>query len=252
MGVLDSIIKRISGTSGAAPTTRDSKFAMPMLEPGKRLMLDVKAQDTPEGKLQFSTTFEGFDDNGHLIVAAPMHSGSVYEIPEGRRCSASYFAEGDIYLFDCRARPHDSEGALRFIRLERVSAVEKIERREDFRLSVSLPCRILRVATGGDDQTDEMIHDAKVLDISGGGVRVLVPALLALGEEVRCEVMLGDAGEKTLTSTVCWAAPLPTEYGSMFKAGLRFGFAASREKDSIVKFVFGEQFKRRTRGRASP
>jgi c-di-GMP-binding flagellar brake protein YcgR len=192
------------------------------------------------------TMFEGFDSDGLMIVASPISKGKVLKLTLGGIYPVTYVSNGDVYHLNCYAKQHLREGELHFILLERVSEAEKVERREAFRLSVSLPCVFSR---SEDGTWSETIYAAKTLDISAGGAKILLHAPLEVGENIKFSVTLGEHGHKDLPSTVVWAEPLPHAVPGTFNAGLAFHPMSRTDASVIIKYIYDEQFKRRSAGR---
>ncbi len=125
--------------------------------------------------------------------------------------------------------------------MEQISDAEKIERRNDFRLPVSLQCSIKRRADSEEDGCAGIDHDANMVDISSGGANILVSALLEQGEEISCTVTLGDYGRQDFVLTVRWIKPIVSAAAELFKTGLQFKSLSKDEEDAVAKYILSEQ-----------
>jgi c-di-GMP-binding flagellar brake protein YcgR len=221
---------------------------LPGLIPGTRIVITLPPSRSGGEGTPLTSIFEGFDDDGLMIVASPILNGSIFNLPIGGIYPVTYVANGNVYHISCHAKQHLSEDNLHFILLERVSEAKKIERRDAFRLSVSLPCVFSRYVDG---MWSETIYAAKTLDISAGGAKILLRTPLDAGEEIKFGVTLGDVGHINFPCKVVWAEPLLRAISGTIKAGLSFHPLSRIDASVIIKYIYDEQFKRRRAARGA-
>jgi c-di-GMP-binding flagellar brake protein YcgR len=219
---------------------------LPGLKPGTRMIITLPPLGGGSEEKTLTTNFEGFHDDGLIIVGTPLYQGKVFELPIGRIYPITYVADDKVYYMNCHAKQYFREGELHFTLLERVSEAQIIERRETFRLSISLPCVFNRYVDG---KCHDTVFAAKILDISAGGARLLARVPLEVGEDIRCGVSLGEHGHKELPSKIVWVKPVLRAVPGTFQAGLAFNSLPRTEESVVIKYIYNEQFQRRRTAR---
>ncbi len=229
-------------------TEAAERLILPGMIAGKRMTIAVPPKRGVREELLLHTSFREFDPNGRLVVSDPTYLGEPFTAPLGEVMAVTYTDVKETYVFSCRLIRYFNSGRYQFAVLEPVGGVSKIERRDNFRLPVSLPCSIKRREENGPE---EISYAADMVDISVGGAKIQLPVLLEQGEEVRCCVTLGEFGQKDYALTVRWTEPVLHANTGKAKAGLQFVRLSKGEDYVLQKFIFGEQLRQHKAARGA-
>lgn len=117
--------------------------------------------------------------------------------------------------------------------------VEHVERRQFFRLLTSIDPRYA-ARTDGEGQELERL-DARILDLSGGGVQLRVDRWLPVGAHVRLIFSLdADPAEVDVTMLVL-AVQRPDSRHTFYRLNCRFREIAREVQERIIRFIFQQQ-----------
>ncbi len=181
------------------------------------------------------------DTNSGLsfTITMPTRKGIDIRLASGEGVKIHFCREDAQYTFGAEVVRCYQEGHLRLVELVMVSAVERRQRREYFRLEKSLPFSFRIIGQGKQDGTDE-VHKGMVMDISGGGAKVLSPIPLSPGQLLECWVDL--EGEDRIAARCEVLRQDRVEREELeYEIGLRFVDLDRDTRDRIVRFIFQEQ-----------
>ena len=215
---------------------------------GKEVRVSWKDPDNPEQEYSYTASIITRDKNA-LFVTAPRNPK---ELPIQRRTEVSLFivtdgndveeystifdgVEDELSLFPM--------WALRYP-LFRVS-VQRINKRGHFRLDIRVPFQFCRINELHYIPT-EYPYTAESLNISGGGMRAVVPFRLINGEML--EVVLNlDPYRLIIRSEVVLIKPLRLPGKFIDEIALRFfAYAGEDHEEMLVRYVAKEQISRKT------
>ncbi len=143
-------------------------------------------------------------------------------------------------LFTCLSRVQQVDTApIEVLYVDRPSAVEQSERREFFRLALTIRPRYAAALTADGEERTRL--DAAIRDISGGGVQLTTRQYVAPGERVRLMFDLaGDPVEADVrvitTDELAATGPRPT-----YRVNAHFEDLPRAVQDRVVRFVFQQQ-----------
>lgn len=124
--------------------------------------------------------------------------------------------------------------------IDRPSAVEQSERREFFRLALTIRPRYAAVLTADDEERERL--DAAIRDISGGGVQLTTKQYVAPGDRVRLMFDLGhdpvEADVRAITTNELVESRRP---GRTYRVNAQFERLPRAVQDRIVRFIFRQQ-----------
>lgn len=197
---------------------------------------------TNKGVLNLSTHIENITEDGKYIVAAPFYRGHLY--PFLAREHAEMHAIVDsigVVSCDVLVEKKLKNGNIVLLLLERISEIERIQRRKHYRLPTLLDAELEL-----DGRPDFTAFQGITRDISAGGIRMITPERLFEKEHVRLKVDL-DGEVLNLHSKVLESIALTPEE-LRYETRFSFDELDLNEERIIVAYIFEEQRKRRRRG----
>lgn len=197
---------------------------------------------TDKGVLNLSTHIEHVTDEGKYIVAAPFYRGHLY--PFLSREHAEMHAIVDtigVISCDVLVEKKLKNGSIVLLLLERISEVERTQRRRHYRLPTLLDADVEL-----DGRPEFSTFHAITKDISAGGIKLITPEKLFAKEHVRLKVDL-DGEVLNLHSKVLESVALTPEE-LRFETRFAFDDLNVNEERVIVAYIFEEQRRRKRRG----
>jgi len=174
-----------------------------------------------------------------FTITLPTRKGILIRLSPGEKVKIHFCREDAQYSFEAEVVRCYQEGQLHLVELLMVSSVERKQRREFFRLATSLPFSF-RIMDPGKEEGPEELHKGLVLDISGGGAKVLSPIPLSPGQRIECRLNLEGEGRIDIRGEVLRQDRLEREELE-YEIGLRFVDLDRDTRDRIVQFIFREQ-----------
>jgi c-di-GMP-binding flagellar brake protein YcgR len=173
-----------------------------------------------------------------LRLLTPISRGKLVKPPVDSQQGVTFFTDNGVLSFDTVVLKYENPNNIDLMHVKLVTEGERIQRREFFRFTCSLPAKLLRIDLIADDGTD--IFDAVVLDIGGGGAKLASKAMLHGGSRVKMAVsLLGE--HMVVGASVLSAMELEGEYKCQCR--LKFLGITPAEQEAIISFIFSEQRK---------
>ena len=171
-----------------------------------------------------------------LVITIPMVKGNQIILPLGQEVEIVFFRDEGQYIFKAKIEKRFKKENVDLLKLNRISSIKRIQRRNYYRLNITLPISI-KLLTDKDKQSQNFKEWLKTytMDISGGGVRILLDrniekgSLLLKGEVVRSQLIQ----QYPITK---------------YEIGISFVDITEYQRDQIIGFIFEEQRKLRRKG----
>jgi c-di-GMP-binding flagellar brake protein YcgR len=119
------------------------------------------------------------------------------------------------------------------------------ERRQFFRLPVSIPARYVEVTD--DDDVTPPSHTGRLFEISGGGALLISRLGLQLGDRARLSFSFGEEGPPFDLATEVRSVRQQREGGS-YRLGLAFVDISRGEQERLIRGINAEQIRQMERG----
>ena len=157
------------------------KEGIPLELVGSRFNLD----DAGAQEKKMAASVHEVIDSSHIVLTNPLIRSRMIPMHKGERYNAFFFSN-KIYQAPIVIRGNRREGTFHLVEAELTGTLQKYERREFFRLEVSVPLRYLVLSAdnakdfqeavkNGSLLTMEGFKECTTLDISGGGIRFTAP-----------------------------------------------------------------------------
>lgn len=195
-----------------------------------------------------------------LQIAMPIYDGKIVPLPVDEKYSACFYTTKGLLQCNVLITSRYKSGNLFFLEIYMLGEPEKVQRREFYRYKCALPA-VLRVVSDLEYETgvyedidvteDELEwQQAKILDISGGGVRLIQKTHLEKNELVKIKFEIGMVGEiirfnlfaRILSSTIM------NNQTNLYEQRLEFMKIAQDDRDKIIRYIFENERINRAKG----
>lgn len=181
-----------------------------------------------------------FYDNGILDVLTPIHKGRVVYFRNDSIIKVILSKNEAVYQINVKIL-EKTFGQIPMMRLEIVSDISKIQRRDFYRLRLIKEITY-RKAISLKEKTFTEKFKGNLLDISGGGLMFNSPK--EWQEQDMIEITLNLASGKILTLMgVIVRKIYHNDIKYCYEYGIRFEGISEQERNEITKFIFEEQRK---------
>lgn len=245
--------------------------------PGDKIKIIVpKGEDMKEREASYYSRIVEMVDSNKIKALMPIVNGKYMVLDSLKTYKIEFITRKG--MFECQARivRRFKEKLKLFVVFELMSELEKLQRREYYRLECVFDIKFRRSMDGniyqkeqpkviehepeGDENEPKLVyhkkevpwHTAIVTNISGGGVRFNSRERLAKGENVLLKMHLKfHDGEKDyeIAAKVIHSAEVP-ERQDIFEARVQFTDITPQDREAIIRFVFDEErrIRRRKKG----
>ncbi|KXZ39788.1 c-di-GMP-binding flagellar brake protein YcgR, contains PilZNR and PilZ domains [Alkalithermobacter thermoalcaliphilus JW-YL-7 = DSM 7308] len=203
---------------------------------GHKIQIEVPEEYTYKNLM--SQVLEILPENRY-IISVPILNTTLVPIRIGAKIEMYYTIESKG-VFKFQAVVEDRrKSAVPYLIVKRVSDIKKIQRRNYFRLDISLPVDIY-------DLEKQLILRGYTKDISGGGISLLSNKTISKNSIIFCKINIENniynIKSKVVRSGIWEKNP------DMFEIGLSFIEITDKERNEIVGFIFKEQRKLMKKG----
>ncbi|MBE5943913.1 MAG: flagellar brake protein [Lachnospiraceae bacterium] len=188
---------------------------------------------------------------GNLLqIAMPIHEGKIVPLSVNDKYSACFYTDRGLLQCNIIVSSRYKSGNLFFLEVVMLGELAKVQRREFYRYNCSLEAKIRVVsdeeyATGMPDDInipEDALpwNDAKISDISGGGVRLFQHYNLDKNEVIKIKFAVA-----ILDEVICFnlygrilASTSVRGRSDIFEQRIEFMKISQEDRDKIVKFIF--------------
>lgn len=235
----------------------------------------IQGEDkTKKEATYISSVVEIMDSNG-IKAAMPIINGKYVILDSLKNYRIEFMTRKGIFACDAKIVRRFKERINFFVVFELMSELEKLQRREYYRLECILDIKFRRSMDGNifeDENKEEEIthrneenepdlvlirkkvpwHAAIITNISGGGVRFNSREALNKGENVLLKMHLkfdDGEGDYEIPAKVVHSAEVPNR-PNIFEARVQFTDISTQDREDIIRFVFDEErrIRRRKKG----
>jgi c-di-GMP-binding flagellar brake protein YcgR len=185
-----------------------------------------------------------------LQIAMPIYEGKIVPLALNDKYSACFYTAKGLLQCNVIVTARYKSGNLFFLEILMLGELAKVQRREFYRYRCSLNAKIRVVSdeeyeTGVPEDTsvpEDSLDwfDAKILDISGGGVKLLQRNDLEKNEVVKLKFVVSILDE-VLFFNLFARILVSTEYknkAGLFEQRLEFMKISQENRDKIIRFIF--------------
>ncbi|SHE60081.1 c-di-GMP-binding flagellar brake protein YcgR, contains PilZNR and PilZ domains [Thermoanaerobacter uzonensis DSM 18761] len=201
------------------------------LLPGQKLRIGLN-----NGKTMYSSQVQDISKNGTILIDTPVYSGHLVPVRIGSIVQVIYFTKQGLFTFYAKVLNRFS-GKLALLEIMPISNVERLQRRQYFRLEKVIPF------TYTISEEEDKVYKGLIQDISGGGLKCKVDKKLEVGTIINCVFTLDQ--EITVSGKV-------VRYDESLEKGYEVGICYvdidEKVREKIISYIFEEQRKSRQKG----
>ncbi|MDP9749931.1 flagellar brake protein [Thermoanaerobacter pentosaceus] len=201
------------------------------LQPGQKLRLGLNNSQN-----MYSSQVQDISKNGTILIDTPVYSGDLVPVRIGSIVQVIYFTKQGLFTFYAKVLNRFS-GKLALLEIMPISNVERLQRRQYFRLEKVIPF------TYTISEEEDKVYKGLIQDISGGGLKCKVDKKLEIGTIINCVFTLDQ--EITITGKV-------VRYDELLEKGYEVGICyvniSEKVREKIISYIFEEQRKSRQKG----
>lgn len=216
-----------------------------------QIRIGEKVQIGLEGHPQpYPTLLEDILDDGRFIVSSPMYRGIPLPVHEGQEVQFYFYREDGRYCIFSKIDEIFMHNELRLLRLMPLSEPIKQQRRESFRLPISLGARICSFdeeavqAAKRKEQEDANWETTITHNISETGVSIKSRQEYKVGDMVTIWMKIEDGAineQMNLMGIVRQAEKLDSTKEHAYRLGIEFMPYEEAKRRSIAQFILKKQ-----------
>ncbi|NMB96994.1 MAG: hypothetical protein GYA02_10355 [Clostridiaceae bacterium] len=221
------------------------------IETGTKLELEIYDNKNKKDQKTLTSQFENSEGEDCVIIHAPLYKRNIYPLHKGDLLNVFFFHEEKLYCFNGKVQERYVSNELHFVKVKVLSEITYIQRRRDYRLSCSLQINYREVELVGLqlEPKDEEFTSTIIINISGGGLCVLLSEELTVNTYLECFIALeDDLSVRFIGKIVRIEKNDENSTNYKYKAGMSYLIISDKDREAIVKFIFKEQRKLRRKG----
>ncbi len=193
-------------------------------------------------------------DSEHLYLSAPIEQGRLIYFMQGENISGYIVNRGAVYNFKQPVEGHISK-PVPLLKVKKPEKLKKIQRRQFFRLEKKMPTKFRLL----DDDCETELSETKgayALDISGGGMKLATVEVIPISSylELNFDLDIEEGSSSYTENIICLgkivrSEKIDSDRVTIYHYGIKFESLPQYIQDIIIRFIFNEQRKLRTKGR---
>ncbi|WP_155827561.1 flagellar brake protein [Limisalsivibrio acetivorans] len=214
----------------------------------KVLTVNTKlSMGVPDGDYagMYDSRVEDFDRDGGILTAMPSDSGVPIPLLPGTVVDVSFVGGEGRFRFMSRVEGRVRSGKVQMLKIARPAEIKKEQLREFFRVSTRFKAGLIVYYSKVPDNNLKIPHEnhtATLIDISGGGCRLLTNAKVSEGQQVAVDLSEKVEMEKPVQAKV---VRIFKNQESKNEVSLEFLIKKESERNPIIKYVFQRQIELR-------
>lgn len=195
-----------------------------------------------------------------LQIAMPIYEGRIVPLDLDDKYSACFYTERGLLQCNVLITSRYKSGNLFFLEVLMLGELEKVQRRQFYRYSCMMDAKLRMVSdheyeTGLPDNMDipESELDwqsAKILDISGGGARIVQKQDIKRNEVIKIRFamsVLNDVMHFSLLARILSSTPVQGRT-DLYEQRMEFLKISRDDRDKIIRFIFESERMERAKG----
>ncbi len=213
------------------------------LAEGTKVSIDIRIFDEQgkRGVVSLSSVVEEIYPGGFFLVRMPMRNNACYLLPRDEMFLVYFTADteasgGDMFVIPARFVERVERAHSVCAKLEPLGKIERSQRRDCYRLPLSIDVSLKRVR--GEDI---LSADARMINFSDGGMLIATDAEIDIGESMVLDFDIGN--HETVKGVVLRKEKV--EFGRpRFRAAIEFNDADKSQKERFYRFITEKQMEK--------
>lgn len=194
----------------------------------------------------YTSIVQSINENGEITTYAPLDEKKILTLKPNDTAVLSFVRPDAQYEFDAVVKKRYRQRDINFIEFVPTSEYRRIQRRQYYRLKISLDAyvRVIRQGDEGDGE-DEWIK-MHTVDISGQGMQLKSYEAIPDHSILDCVICLDE--EKTIRVKGEVKEVYETEEGPIpYRLRIYFFEITEQQKKEIIQFIFKKQMEMRAK-----
>lgn len=223
----------------------------------EKIETELSVDSDQKPKIYVSQVLDEAED-GNCLAAMPIHEGKVVPLNINEEFFATFYTKNGLLRCKLVITERFKKGSLFLMKIEPITELEKVQRREYFRLECNHPLEYRVLDEKEKSMLDEGIEydadtialeweKANMLDLSGGGIRFVSPHKENKDSYIQVRFQI-EEGERPLI-VYAYAVILRSELNQnnmmLYSNRIMFLKMPKSIREKIVRFIFNAQRKRR-------
>lgn len=209
------------------------------LDIGLKLEIQLFGNDGMKMNLCFVSELEWVEEKDILFIASPIYEGKLYPIHNGTLIAVSFTKNKDFFEFTAKVIGRENRDNLAMLKIQAISSIIKIQRREFFRFEVNLPVKF-RVIESVNMKCDQEYIETVTRDLSGGGLCMRLKEPIEIGKYLECELNLPDK-IKFIGKVVRFTQYERMQGAYKYEIGVSFVRIDEVMREKVISYIFQEQ-----------
>lgn len=206
---------------------------------GLKLEIQLVGDDDIRINNPFVSEFEGSEDKDILIIAAPIYEGRLIPVQVGTKITVSFIKENNLYEFSAKAIDRESKHNVAMLKIQPLSQIEKVQRREFFRFDTSIPVNYRIIDNVNTKSTQDYIKTV-TRDLSGGGLCMRLKEPIEIDSYLDCELFLSN--KVTFIGKVVRLTKYDIMQGQYkYEIGVYYEKMDQAVREKVISYIFQEQ-----------
>ena len=172
-----------------------------------------------------------------LRIDRPRRGGQRLELHSGDDVTLVLQQHGRMYT--CTSRVLEVRDVPEQVLIEHPTAVRHNERRQFYRLLTNIAPRYAARISSDAEELERL--DARIVDLSGGGVQLRVEQWLPVGSRVRLIFALEQEPLEIDVTVLALAVQRPDTRRSYYRVNAKYLSAARAMQERIIRYIFRQQ-----------
>lgn len=204
------------------------------LQAGEKIELLLKRDNDKYTEVYFSK-IEDVIDSKTYAISRPVSGGRYTYLSLGQEIGVAYFREDAEYVFDARVIERIKYGETVSAVISVISERRKLQRRNYYRLGIMIPVMLEYKHMG-----ITVVNKLDTADISGGGIRLISPENINIGQEVTMSIAIPGVEGNLIKGRV--VRSIHSERNKKrYDIGVEFLDIHPRIRQLIIQYIFAKQ-----------
>jgi c-di-GMP-binding flagellar brake protein YcgR len=198
----------------------------------------------------FTVRVQEIISEDELLITTPMVGTKEYPLPMGYDINMLFFAKHGLFQCLCRVKKNVKENNVHLLKLEAITNLRKIQRREYYRLSCALELTSRELSPEEHAALEKQpeyslskelpLRRSVIVDLSGGGLRFLSTQSYEVDSLIYCSYQIsvnGDIKKYELVGHVLDVRK-KEETNGVYEHRVRFVNIPEQTREELIKIIF--------------